>query len=71
MDFLNERIWVKTRKVNKVCCLNYRKVFESVQSFVHGRTPLPDAPCQGVPHDDQGDPEQDLDALAHEHVPDA
>ncbi len=46
-------------------------MFESVQGFVHGGTPFTHAPRQRVPHDDQGHSEQDFDALAHEHVPDA
>ena len=46
-------------------------MLERIEGFVHRRTPLPHAAGQGVPHDDQRHPEQDLHSFAHEHVPDA
>jgi hypothetical protein len=45
-------------------------MLERVERLVHGRTPFPHAAGQGVPHDDQGHPKQDLDPFTHEHVPD-
>ena len=46
-------------------------MLERIEGFVHGGAPLPHAAGQGVPHEDQPHPEQDLHSLAHEHVPDA
>ena len=48
-----------------------RKMLQHIQSLVHTRTLPPHLPGQRGLEEDEADPEEDLDALAEEHVPDA
>ena len=46
-------------------------MLQDIQSLVHTRTLPPHFPWQSGLEKDEADPEEDLDPLAEEHVPDA
>ena len=47
------------------------KMLQDIQGLVHTGTLPPDLPWQCGFEEDEADPEEDLDPLAEEHVPDA